>query len=61
MPNSRPRALLRLLLYAALTVPLMPVQALLVRARAPLAARLPRWYHAACCRILGLRAGKTHL
>jgi 1-acyl-sn-glycerol-3-phosphate acyltransferase len=55
MPNSRPRALLRLLLYAALTLPLMPVQALLVLARAPLAARLPRWYHAACCRILGLR------
>ena len=55
MPNSRPRALLRLVLYAALTLPLMPVQALLVLARSDLAARLPRWYHAACCRILGFR------
>ena len=55
MPISRPRALLRLVLYAALTLPLMPVQALLVLARAPMAARLPRWYHAACCRILGFR------
>ena len=54
MPISRPRALLRLLAYAALTLPLMPVQALLVAAGSPLAARLPRWYHAACCRILGL-------
>ena len=39
MPNSRPRALLRLLLYAALTLPLMPVQALLVLARARRAER----------------------
>ena len=43
----------RLLLYLGLTLPLMPVQALLLLARSPLAERLPRAYHALASRILG--------
>jgi lyso-ornithine lipid O-acyltransferase len=41
--------------FAALTLPLMPVQALLLRV-APRAARaLPHWYHRQVCRLIGLR------
>jgi 1-acyl-sn-glycerol-3-phosphate acyltransferase len=54
VPISRPRAAARLLRYAAATLPLMPLQALLLALRAPLARRLPRWYHRRCCAILGL-------
>ncbi len=54
VPISRLRAALRLAAYAALTLPLMPVQALLVAAGAPAARTLPRWYHRRCCAILGL-------
>jgi lyso-ornithine lipid O-acyltransferase len=43
----------RLLLYAGLTLCLMPVQALLLLVRSPLAARLPRTYHRLTSRILG--------
>ncbi|HXP75413.1 MAG TPA: lysophospholipid acyltransferase family protein [Stellaceae bacterium] len=43
----------RLFLYVCLTLPLMPVQALLLLARSPLAERLPRAYHALAGRILG--------
>jgi 1-acyl-sn-glycerol-3-phosphate acyltransferase len=49
------RRLLRIALYLALTLPLMPVQALLVALKSPLARRLPRRYHAWACRILGIR------
>ena len=45
----------RLMAYAVFTVPLMPVQAVLVWLRSPLRHRLPRAYHAACARILGLQ------
>ncbi|MGD9785353.1 MAG: lysophospholipid acyltransferase family protein [Hyphomicrobiaceae bacterium] len=41
--------------FAALTVPLLPVQALLLRSW-PRAARLfPHWYHRKVCRLFGLR------
>lgn len=43
----------RLLLYAGLTLALMPVQALLLLVGSPLARKLPRAYHALAIRILG--------
>ncbi len=45
--------LARLLAYAAITLPIMPVQALLVLLKLPLARRLPRLYHRCSSRILG--------
>jgi 1-acyl-sn-glycerol-3-phosphate acyltransferase len=45
----------RLLLYLALTLPLVPVQALFVAVGSPLAGVLPRLYHRLCWRILGFR------
>ena len=41
--------------FTLLTVPLMPVQALLVRSGSGYARRLPHWYHRQVCRILGIR------
>ena len=49
------RALSRLLLYLAMTAPLMVVQTVAVATRSPLHKRLPLWYHKQCCRILGFR------
>jgi 1-acyl-sn-glycerol-3-phosphate acyltransferase len=46
---------LRLLVYALFTVPMMGVQAALLLARSPGASAFPRWYHRVCCRILGFR------
>jgi 1-acyl-sn-glycerol-3-phosphate acyltransferase len=43
----------RLLLYAGLTLPLMPVQALLLLVGSQLAERLPRAYHRLAGRLLG--------
>jgi 1-acyl-sn-glycerol-3-phosphate acyltransferase len=43
----------RLFLYLCLTLPLMPVQALLLLVGSPLAERLPRAYHRRSSRILG--------
>jgi len=43
----------RLFLYVSLTLPLMPVQALLLLLRSPLAERLPRAYHKRASHILG--------
>jgi lyso-ornithine lipid O-acyltransferase len=54
MESSAPRATLRVILYLAVTLPLMPVQALLLLLRAPFARRLPHLYHRLCCRIFGL-------
>jgi 1-acyl-sn-glycerol-3-phosphate acyltransferase len=54
MQGSSLRALARLLMYAALTLPLMPVQAVFVLSGSRLARRLPVVYHGACCRILGI-------
>jgi lyso-ornithine lipid O-acyltransferase len=41
--------------FFGLTVPLMPVQAVLLRASPRLARRFPHWYHRRVCRLLGLR------
>lgn len=49
------RRIIRIVLYLALTLPLMPVQALLVALKSPLARRLPRLYHSWSCRVLGIR------
>lgn len=43
----------RLALYLAVTLPLMPVQAMLLLAGSPLARRLPRLYHGWTTRLLG--------
>jgi 1-acyl-sn-glycerol-3-phosphate acyltransferase len=52
--GSRARATVRLVGYLGLTLPLMPIQVLALAARARLAERLPRTYHALCCRMLGI-------
>jgi 1-acyl-sn-glycerol-3-phosphate acyltransferase len=54
MTGSRARATLRLLAYAALTLPLMPLQALFVWLDSRLAGRLPLAYHRVAIRLLGL-------
>jgi lyso-ornithine lipid O-acyltransferase len=43
----------RLFLYACLTLPLMPIQAVLLLLRLPIAERLPLFYHRLAGRILG--------
>ncbi|MEQ1671236.1 MAG: lysophospholipid acyltransferase family protein [Hyphomicrobium sp.] len=40
--------------FFALTVPLMPVQALLVRVAPKSARRFPHWYHRQVCRLMGI-------
>jgi 1-acyl-sn-glycerol-3-phosphate acyltransferase len=55
MPHSALLAGARLVLYLALTLALMPVQALLLLLRSPLAVRVPRAYHRVCRRIFGVR------
>lgn len=40
--------------FFALTVPLMPVQAVLVRVSPKAARRFPHWYHRQVCRLLGI-------
>lgn len=40
--------------FFALTVPLMPVQAVLVRVSPNAARRFPNWYHRQVCRLLGI-------
>ncbi len=47
-------ALLRLLAFIGLTLPLMPIQAVAVLVNARLARRLPLFYHRIACRIIGL-------
>lgn len=54
MQGSSLRVLARLLVYAAVTLPLMPFQAVFVLLDSRLARRLPVVYHALCCRILGV-------
>lgn len=43
----------RIAAYIGLTLPLMPVQTVLVAANSPWARRLPVLYHRLCCRIMG--------
>lgn len=45
----------KLVAFLALTLPLMPVQAALVRLSLRGARRLPHWYHRRVCRLLGVR------
>jgi lyso-ornithine lipid O-acyltransferase len=40
--------------FVALTVPLMPVQALLIRVSPSAARRFPNWYHRHVCRLMGI-------
>jgi lyso-ornithine lipid O-acyltransferase len=52
---GRWRAILILTGFAMLTLPLMPVQALLLRTSIRGARMLPHWYHRQVCRLLGIR------
>ena len=49
------RALVRLIIYVALTLALIPVQIVLRQLGSTHAARLPMAYHRWCCGILGIR------
>jgi 1-acyl-sn-glycerol-3-phosphate acyltransferase len=49
------RALVVLAAFAAFTLPLMPVQALLLRVSRGRARLFPHWYHRRLCRLLGVR------
>jgi 1-acyl-sn-glycerol-3-phosphate acyltransferase len=51
---SRTLASIRACAYVALTVPLMPVQALFVACGWRAAAWLPRWYHTRCAKLFGI-------
>ncbi|HXV23389.1 MAG TPA: lysophospholipid acyltransferase family protein [Alphaproteobacteria bacterium] len=53
--GSPARALVRMLAYLSVTVPLLPIQAMLVAFKLGAARRLPRDYHRLVCRILGIR------
>lgn len=48
------RATRILIQFAILTLPLMPVQAILVRVSPSAARRFPHWYHRKVCQLLGL-------
>jgi len=56
-PARRGRAVAtaKLIGFLALTLPLMPVQAVLLRTSPAGARRFPHWYHRRVCRILGIR------
>lgn len=49
------RAVVVLTAFAALTLPLMPVQWLLLKVSTRAARRFPHWYHKRVCRLLGIR------
>jgi 1-acyl-sn-glycerol-3-phosphate acyltransferase len=53
--TGRWRATLVLAGFTALTLPLMPVQAVLLRASGRGARAFPHWYHRQVCRLLGIR------
>lgn len=53
------RGSLVLAAFLALTLPLMPLQYLLLRTTPSGARRLPYWYHRAVCRLLGIRLNIT--
>ncbi len=54
LPGSVARAVARLFVYLGVTLPLMPVQALFLATNSRFATRLPKAYHALCCRLLGI-------
>jgi 1-acyl-sn-glycerol-3-phosphate acyltransferase len=49
------RAFLVLAAFFAFTIPLMPLQLLLVRTGSRFARTFPHWYHRQVCRIIGIR------
>lgn len=49
------RASTILTLFLLWTLPLMPIQALLIALRLPLARYVPCWYHRGVCQLLGVR------
>jgi 1-acyl-sn-glycerol-3-phosphate acyltransferase len=53
--GSPARASLRILAYLAITVPLLPIQAVAIFFRLELARTLPPAYHRLVCRIMGIR------
>lgn len=53
------RAIFLLTGFFALTIPLIPVQALLLRFSPASARRLPHWYHRQVCRLFGIRLSIT--
>ena len=53
-PLDLPLRLLRAVAFFVVTVPLMPVQLLLLALKSPLADRLPMAYHRLCCRLAGI-------
>ncbi|HVZ05946.1 lysophospholipid acyltransferase family protein [Hyphomicrobium sp.] len=55
MAKGTLRASTVLAAFFGLTLPLMPVQALLLRVSDKAARRFPNWYHRQVCRILGIR------
>ena len=59
IPHSAALACTRLTLYLTLTFIAMPVQALALLARSPVARWLPRVYHRACRRIFGVEVVQT--
>ena len=56
MATGSLRASAVLLAFFGLTLPLMPVQAVLLRVSDKAARRFPHWYHRQVCRILGISA-----
>lgn len=52
---SKIRAISVLALFMTLTLPLMPVQALLLKTSVRAARRFPHWYHRQVCRVLGIQ------
>jgi 1-acyl-sn-glycerol-3-phosphate acyltransferase len=54
MAQGSLRASAVLAAFFAFTLPLMPVQALLLRVSPKVARRFPNWYHKHVCRILGI-------
>ena len=54
MANGSLRASAVLAAFMGVTVPLMPVQALLLKFAPKAARRFPNWYHNQVCRILGI-------
>ena len=59
LKGSRIRAALVLGGFLGMTLPLMPVQAVLLRFAPGWARTFPHWYHKRVCRLLGLRLNVT--
>jgi len=49
------RASIILFFFLLLTLPLMPIQALLIALRVDAARYVPHWYHKLVCRLMGVR------